>query len=72
MDVLRPWRTGQLTSRGLCSLEQLEPLRNCWITRIKFAHSGVGVNSVEYLIVAAFVEAAEIEPDSRDVGMVQE
>jgi len=52
---------------SLCSLEQLEPLSNPNIAQIHHACTGIGVNGVAALIVAALIEASEIEPDFRDI-----
>jgi len=67
VDILSTRSSRQLTPSSLRSLEQLEPLSNPNIARIHRPCAGVGVNDVGDLIVAALIEASEIEPDFRDI-----
>jgi hypothetical protein len=48
-------------------LEQVQSLGNCGISWVEFCSPSIGVNSVPYLIIAAFVEATKIKPDFRYV-----
>jgi len=37
------------------------------VTGVKFTSAGVSIDGVRHLIVAALIEAAQVEPDFRDV-----
>jgi hypothetical protein len=50
-------------------LQQLQPLGYDRVTWIELARPGIGVDGIGNLIVAALVEAAQIEPHFGDIGV---
>lgn len=69
MDILRTRCRWQLRAVRLRLLQELEALGNAGIRRVEFACAGIGVDGIRDLVVAAFIEAAEVEPHFGDVGV---
>jgi len=47
----------------------MQSLSDCTISRVEFCSPRIGINSIPDLVVATLIEAAEIEPDLRDIGV---
>jgi len=69
MNILRSRGYRKLSTSMLCSSEKLKTLCDGNIVRIKFCSTNISINSISNLIVAAFVETAEIKPDFRHIGV---
>ena len=67
MHILGYRRVRKLTACGLRISQELKALSNSNVTRVKLTSAGVRIDGVGDLVVAAFIEAAEIKPHLRDV-----
>ena len=69
MDVLRTRCGRKLTTGCLSILQKLQTLCNGNIAGIKLCCTGICVDGVRDLIVAAFVQVSKIKPDFGDIGI---
>lgn len=67
MHILRAWCSGQLPTRRLRVLQELQSLRDCHVPWVQLCSAGICIDGVSDLVVAALIETAEIEPDFRDI-----
>jgi len=50
-------------------LEQMQSLGDCAVSWVELGSPCIGVDGISYLVIATLVEAAEIKPDFRNVGV---
>ena len=67
MNILRTRCSGDCTTRSLGRLQQLETIGDSVVAGVQFGSSSVRVDGIGDLIIATFVETAEVKPHFRDV-----
>ena len=67
MDILRARGGGESLPRGLSIPQQLQALCDGGVGGVELRGTGVGVNRVRNLVVAALIRTVEVEPDLRNV-----
>ena len=67
MDVLRAGGGRQLTSGSLGVLQEMQALGDNRVAWVELRSASICVDSIRDLVIAALVQATEVEPDLRDV-----
>lgn len=69
VDVLWAWGGGKLTPGRLGVLQEMETLGDNGVAGVELRSAGISIDGIGDLVIAALVQAAEVEPDLRDVGV---
>lgn len=67
MNILGTWGRGKLATGSLCSFQELQALGNNVVARIELARTGVCIDGIGDLVVAALIQTAKVEPNFGDV-----
>ena len=67
MDVLWARGSGQLTSHSLGVLQEMQMQGDNGVAQVELRSVSICINSIRDLVIAALVQATEVEPDLRDV-----
>ena len=69
VDVLWARAGRELAPSSLGDLQEMETLGDNRVARVELRSASISIDGIGDLVVATLIQAAEVEPDLRDVGV---